>query len=697
MTDYAELEIGLHRRDAGSYAVEMRFSRSDSEADNRLLSTMPAIQIDFDALLAQSLDDARYGQLLTESMFADPEVQAAFDKIHTIAQSQDPPLPLRIRLFIAPTAPELHSLRWETLRDPRPEVDTTLLTSEHILFSRYLTSQDWRAVRLRPQADLKALIVIANPNNVAAYKPGGQSLTALDVAGELDRAKSGLGKIETTALASASQATLNKLIQQLREGYDILYLVCHGALIKGIPHLWLEKDSGEADVINGNDLVTRLKELQHRPRLVVLASCQSAGSGNNSRTSDEGALAALGPSLAEAGIPAVLAMQGNVTMQTVAQFMPAFFTELQRDGQIDRAVAVARGVVRDQSDWWMPVLFMRLKRGRLWYRPGFADDKEGMTKWPALIRNIKKGRVTPILGMGLTEALLGSTREIAQRWADTYHFPMAPQDRDDLPQVAQYLAVNQDYIFPRDELIEYLRQELLDRYGKDLPQDLTQADLDTLITAVGVLHQERNPVDPYRVLANLPLPSYITIDPSNLLETALTAAEKKPQVELCRWNKEIEFLPSIYDHESNYRPTVKRPLVYQLFGRFSELDSLVLTEDDYFDYLIGVTSNKDLIPGIVRRNLVDTALLFLGFRLDDWDFRVLFRSIMSREGRGRRSRYAHVAVQIDPEEGRIQDPERARRYLESYFQGADISIYWGSAEDFITQLKQQWDKEVKQS
>ena len=95
---------------------------------------------------------------------------------------------------------------------------------------------------------------------------------------------------------------------------------------------------------------------------MVLASCQSAGSGADARTDDDGALAALGPRLAEeAGIPAVVAMQGNVFMTTVARFMPTFFAELQRDGQIDRAMAVARGAVRDAPDWWAPTLFMRLR------------------------------------------------------------------------------------------------------------------------------------------------------------------------------------------------------------------------------------------------------------------------------------------------------------------------------------------------
>ncbi len=126
--------------------------------------------------------------------------------------------------------------------------------------------------------------------------------------------------------------------------------------------------------------------------------------------------------------------------------------------------------------------------------------------------------------------------------------------------------------------------------------------------------------------------------------------------------------------------------MYHLFGRLRYPESLVLTEDDYFDYLIRATSNKELIPKPVRRALSDAALLFLGFHLDDWNFRVLFRSIMSQEGGARRLKYAHVAAQIDPEEGRILEPKRARRYLESYFQGAQISIYWGTTEDFVREL-----------
>ena len=118
----------------------------------------------------------------------------------------------------------------------------------------------------------------------------------------------------------------------------------------------------------------------------------------------------------------------------------------------------------------------------------------------------------------------------------------------------------------------------------------------------------------------------------------------------------------------------------------------MLTEDGYFDYLIGVHKNKDVIPKKLRRILVDSGLLFLGFQMNDWGFRVLFRHIMGLEGGKLRNqlRYQHVAVQIDPEGGRIMEPELARRYLESFFRGARISIYWGKTEKFVEELRRHW-------
>jgi hypothetical protein len=706
MATYADLEIALRRRDEESYEVDLRFTQPDSDADTRLVEGAPTVTLDLTALRQHHLNHEAYGQALAGQLFGHDRVREAFNSARRTAQSQD--VPLRVRLFIDPGAVELHSLRWETLRDP-DDPESTLLTGEQVHFSRYLSSFDWQPVRPRARSELKGLVVIANPADVTDYQPGGRALAAVDVTGELARAKEGLGDMAVTALASGGEATLEKLVQGLREGYDVLYLACHGALIKGDPKLWLEDAQGATDVVSGRELVIRLKELALRPRLVVLASCQSAGSGEQARSNDDGALAALGPRLAQAGIPAVLAMQGNVTMETVDAFMPLFFSELQRDGQIDRAMAVARGAVREQPDWWMPVLFMRLKSGRLWYTPGFTGGRDGTEKWPALIDSIYEGECTPILGPGLTEPLFGTRRVVAHHLAEEYNFPLAAHAREDLPQVGQYITVTQQKprLLPR-EFMGCLFWECSQRYAEVLPEGLRALAekkrlperrlvpaLNELTQVVGAHRRERYPAEPYHVLARLPFPVYITTDPTNLLVDALRAVGKCPRLELCRWDSErFKDVPSIYDQEPRYWPDEDNPLVYHLFGHVNWSHTLVLTEDDYFDFLIGITSNTDLIPKIVRERLVDSALLFLGFQMDDWNFRVLFRSIMKREGRDRLEDYPNIAAQITPEEGRLLEPERASKYLETYFQrNAAISIYWGSSEDFIGELHQRWEWE----
>jgi hypothetical protein len=114
--------------------------------------------------------------------------------------------------------------------------------------------------------------------------------------------------------------------------------------------------------------------------------------------------------------------------------------------------------------------------------------------------------------------------------------------------------------------------------------------------------------------------------------------------------------------------------------------------DDYFDYLIGVTKRDDIIPSSVVRALSDNTLLFLGFQVEDWNFRILFRSIMNEESSSRRGKKANVAAQIDPEEGSGLDPQRARQYLQHYFAEEHINIYWGSTEAFMTGLWMRWQK-----
>jgi len=139
--------------------------------------------------------------------------------------------------------------------------------------------------------------------------------------------------------------------------------------------------------------------------------------------------------------------------------------------------------------------------------------------------------------------------------------------------------------------------------------------------------------------------------------------------------------------EPNYEPTPEEPLIYHLFGRSDLLHSLVLTEDDYFAFLTGVPGAMQKAPPVVRAALVNSALIFLGFHVDGWDFRVLLRSILSLGDRARLNEdFPHVAVQVAAEEGRLLDTERARDYLQKAFGQVDLTIYWGSVGDFVRDL-----------
>lgn len=730
MTDYADLEIGLHRRDPPTWRVEIRYSQADSDADINPDHAL-TVEIDPDAQRELIDDEVAYGRALGAALLGG-EVGNVYRQAIAAAQSQG--VTLRARLFVGPSAGVLHGLRWETMLDPRD--GSPLLTDENIVFSRYLSSNDWRPVGLRPKSALRAVVVVSGPTDLDSFDVG-RGLAPVRVEEEVQRAREGLSPLPTRVLAAHGEVTDERLFSELRDGCDILYVVCHGYLASGEPILLLENEDGTAAPVRGSALVDRIRDLTRVPRLVVLASCQSAGAGHATHSADGGVLAALGPRLAEAGVPAVLAMQGDISMETVARFMPTFFRELQRDGQIDRAMAAARGAVRDRHDWWVPTLFMRLRSGRIWYVSGLGKAGERFEQFPALVNEIRKRKCTPILGPGLSDQLLGSRQEIAQRWAKNFHFPMAPHYRDDLPQVAQYLSVSLSQAFPRDELGQYLRAALVDRYRDQLPEFYHQgrkvADLplNKLMSDVWRIRYPSGSLDPYAVLASLPLPLYVTSQPWNLLAEALREEGKDPQVEPCRWKElsdddpwkqvdddgpwgmnsegdgrdwafaveedpekrlrqaEAGWPTSVFQRDASYRPSDRRPLVYHLFGHLARPRSLVITEDDYFDFLIGITRNKDLVPVGVRRAFADSSLMFLGFRLDEWDFRVLFRSIVNQEG-DRREKHTHVAVQIDPEEGSTIEPDRARIYLEKYFQGSNITIYWGSTESFIKELHDAW-------
>jgi|GEM_PF-236599 len=722
MTDVANLEVEISRRGPGTYSVSMRqqgqSKRRDTQTDIR---TEPEeVVFDLEAFRKDTTDAAldldgsgvaRHGQTLGDAFFGGEHAARVLHQ----AIATNPRL--RLRLHIQSNAMELHDLLWETVPDPTAPTGVagaTLAMSEQILFSRYLSSDKWQVVQLRRKGDLKALVAIADPTNVDAWSNGvnGPPLARINVARDLALAKSGLEAcgIAVDVLAAGENAalgnaTLDNIEARLREGegYDIFYLVCHGQWIEGQPKLWLEQPDGTADVIAGGRLVHELWELEHKPRLVVLASCMSASGDAEAHAEDRGELAAVGPLIASAGVSAVLAMQGNVTMETIKVFMPAFFASLLENGLVDQAVASARAAVKNRPDAWMPVLFMRLQDGSIWYEPEMVvSSGQDEFDWEGLLDDICAQRCTVFLGPGLLEGLVGAPRMIARRWAQKRAFPLPPHEMDDLPHVAQYVHTQVGDAALRDDLRNWFTDRILEHYSEDLPPEVRDGNLLDVMDAVGKQLRQDN-LEPHKVLARLPFPVYITTNPDNLLTAALTESGRRSRQEVFRWHVEDREYPQespldgrqFGDAIASNLPW-DAPLVYHLYGHLDQHEHhsrVMLTEDDYFDYLIGATADKDTIPLVVREALANSALLFIGFQMSDWGFRVLMRIIASQP-KSRLKNYHHVAVQVRPEEGRGLDTAWARKYLVKYFDSANIgsqrAIYWGSSADFLTVLDERW-------
>ena len=670
--EYGEIEIGLHRTQPEAIEVELRVNDPSTQGEFAPARGQASITPEklLEELFASQNDPDEYGEKLTKYIFESDEIRQRFGETRASLESRE--MAIRLRIQISPSLPELNGICWELLRDPK--TGNKLATSERIVFSRFILSQDWRVIKLRPKAELKALIAVASPTDLAEHR-----LADVDVEGEIARARESLAGIEVPAIIGNKEPlTLNRLIAATRQGVDILYLICHGEISrKMIPQLLLQNDDGTTDKIEASKFAERINELMEVPRLVVLASCESAGKEYGDRS--QAAQIALAPRLAEAGVPAVLAMQGKITMKTVKQAMPIFFTELLKDGQIDRAMAVARGTVRDQVDAWIPALFLRLKSGRIWYEPGFAGDrKQEFQKWSSICHQVNKGKFIPILGPELGEDLFGGTRELARELAEKHAFPLAEHDRTDLAKVSQFISTSQSRRFAQEIVADQFQSRLSERLG-------LKSDRLVELAAKKFQGQEDNP---YRILSDLPAAVYLNASHDELLFQSLKAAKKEPESLVCSWRgKGVPKKPK----PVNAVPVSQTPWVYQVFGVFGKPDTLVLTEDDFFDYMIETSRSKLLLPALTGR-LMESSLIFLGFRLTDWRFRVLFRMIVTQEGSEAMKDLSHVGVQVNPDENSLADVERTMKYMESYFQEAkgeapSISIYWGSATDFLKELR----------
>ncbi len=280
--------------------------------------------------------------------------------------------------------------------------------------------------------------------------------------------------------------------------------------------------------------------------------------------------------------------------------------------------------------------------------------------WKVLIARINDKKCTPILGTGMHLGVVTLRSKIAQDWTKDEGYPL--EDSSNLARVARFISLKYDP--------DYTRRKLVEQMATITPPDYKDAD------------------NPYKILADLPLPVYITTGYDDFMVQALTLAEKDVKSEICRWNKSLSDNSSIFS--DGFSPTVANPVVFHFHGLTDNLDSLVLTEDDYFEFLMNVSKDRTLIPPRIEKAMTGSSLLLLGYRLSDWDFRVMFHLLASYLEIA--TSRTHVAVQIAPvaDEAPQDQRKRVQGYMDLYFERykkLNIRIYWGTSGEFLQELR----------
>jgi hypothetical protein len=285
--------------------------------------------------------------------------------------------------------------------------------------------------------------------------------------------------------------------------------------------------------------------------------------------------------------------------------------------------------------------------------------------WARLLAQLGRGDCTPFLGAGAC-GTLPSGAELRSRWAAAYEYPFA--DDGDLARVMQYAAISEgDTIYLKENVCQYL--------GSAQPPDFD------------------DPAEPHALLADFPIPVFITTNYDDFLARALKVVGKNPNSAMCSWFADADYDREFFETMPGLKPTPAEPLVYHLHGSMQTPKSLVLTESDYLEFLVKITTSHDdealrIIPSAILSALTDNPLLFIGYSLQDWTFRVLFHGLLRTIPGIHRRR--NVSVQLLPPvpQRTKEAEERARRYLTRYLEDWRISIYWGTATEFCRELRQ---------
>ncbi len=351
--------------------------------------------------------------------------------------------------------------------------------------------------------------------------------------------------------------------------------------------------------------------------------------------------------------------------------------------------------------------------------------------WQDLCPRIDAGQLIPIIsddvyyeqifdidGDGILGISAGEINEngwsieeqLADAWADEIGFPL--EGRHKLARVALYNRVvkSSDEHSAKTAYLNWLKQSLLFLAEDDPDIDhemlaeqqdgLKQSSFADIAVELGYPRPIKGRPDALTRLAQLKLPIYITTSGYDFLERAILANGRTPHTQICFWgDKPMRYLDESHRPDYDFVPTPENPLVYHLFGLEDYPESMVLTEDDYLDFLAAISKDdyqkEPLLPLYLRQAITQSSLLLLGYQPRDWDFRILFRGLINATPSG--LRMVNLAIQMNPDEQDwVTSADDIKRYLQGYFEEKEkqlnFSVKYDTTSTFVEKLWKEWDQ-----
>jgi branched-chain amino acid transport system substrate-binding protein len=257
---------------------------------------------------------------------------------------------LRLKLHIHPS--ELTVLPWEFLYDPGR--DEYLCLSPNTPLVRYL-NLDQPVKQLPVTPPLRILGMVSNPRDLPELNVEDEK-RRVDEAIEFLR-KDGL--IELTWLKGQTWSDLQEAMWW-GDSWHIFHFIGHGDFdpVSGEGRIALSDEDGRQDLLGARNLA-RLLDSHDPLRLVYLNSCQGA------QSSEGDAFSSTAATLVRRGIPAVLAMQYEITDSAAIAFARVFYRAVASSLPVDAAVSAGRTAVsmNNTLEWVTPVLYMRSPDG----------------------------------------------------------------------------------------------------------------------------------------------------------------------------------------------------------------------------------------------------------------------------------------------------------------------------------------------